>query len=77
MYRAGSLRAVVEELSEYKLNLMAVEEVRWDGGGTKLASEYTFSYGMRIMNYLQIFSYIRESYQRLRGLSSLVIGCHT
>jgi hypothetical protein len=29
MYRAGSLRAVGEEISKYKLDLLAVQEVRW------------------------------------------------
>jgi hypothetical protein len=26
-------------------NLVGVQEVRWDGGGTELAGEYTFFYG--------------------------------
>jgi hypothetical protein len=42
MYRAGSLRAVGEEISKYKLDLVGVQEVRWDGGGTERAGEYTF-----------------------------------
>jgi hypothetical protein len=33
--------------------------------------------GMRIMNWVQVFLCIRESYQQLRELSLLVIGCHT
>jgi hypothetical protein len=45
MYRAGSLRAVGEEISKYKLDLMGVQEVRWDAGVTERASEYTFSCG--------------------------------
>jgi hypothetical protein len=28
-----------------KLDLVAVQEVRWEGGGTKPAGEYTFLYG--------------------------------
>jgi hypothetical protein len=35
MYRAGSLRAVGEEISKYKLDLVEVHEVRWNGGGTE------------------------------------------
>jgi exonuclease III len=35
MYRAGSLRVVAEEISEYKLDLVEVQEVRWDRGGTQ------------------------------------------
>jgi hypothetical protein len=45
MYRSGSLRAVGEEISEYKLHLVGVQEVRWDGGGTERAGENTFFYG--------------------------------
>jgi hypothetical protein len=30
MYKVGSLRAVVEEISKYKLNLVGVQEVRWE-----------------------------------------------
>jgi exonuclease III len=42
MYRAGSLRTVAEEISKH---LVGVQEVRWDGGGTESAGEYTFFYG--------------------------------
>jgi hypothetical protein len=30
MYRAGLLRAVAEEIARYKLDLLGVQEVRWD-----------------------------------------------
>jgi hypothetical protein len=45
MYRAGSLRTVGEEISKYNLDLVGVQEVSYDGGGTKLAGEYTFFNG--------------------------------
>jgi hypothetical protein len=45
MYRAGSLREVAEDISKYKLDLVGVQEVRWDGDGTEPAGEYTFFYG--------------------------------
>jgi hypothetical protein len=45
MYRAGSLRAVAEEISKYKLDLVGLKEFRWGGGGTETAVEYTFFYG--------------------------------
>jgi hypothetical protein len=45
MYRAGTLRALAEEISKYKLDLVGVQEVRWDGGGTEPAGEYTCFYG--------------------------------
>jgi exonuclease III len=44
MYRAGSLRAVAEEIS-YKSDLVGVQELRWDGDGTKSAGKYTSLYG--------------------------------
>jgi hypothetical protein len=46
LYRAGSLVAVSNELSKYKLDLVGVQEIRWEGGGTELTGEYTFFYGM-------------------------------
>jgi hypothetical protein len=39
MYRAGSFRAVAEEVSKYTLDLVGVQEVRWDGGGTESAGQ--------------------------------------
>jgi hypothetical protein len=44
MYRAGSFRAVAEEISKYRLNIVRVQEVRWGGGGTESAGKYTFFY---------------------------------
>jgi hypothetical protein len=45
MYRAVSLRAVAEEISKYRLDLVGVQEVRRGRGGTESADEYTFFYG--------------------------------
>jgi hypothetical protein len=36
---------VAKEISEYKLDLVGVQEVRWDRGSTEPAGEYTFFYG--------------------------------
>jgi hypothetical protein len=35
----------VSEISKYKLDLVGVQEVRWDRGRTEPAGEYTFFYG--------------------------------
>jgi hypothetical protein len=50
-YRAGSLRVVGGEISKYKLDLVGVQEVRWDRGGTEPAGQYTFFYGKGNQNH--------------------------
>jgi exonuclease III len=45
LYRAGSLKTVAEEISKYKLDLVGIQEVRWDRGGTEQRGIYTFFYG--------------------------------
>jgi exonuclease III len=45
LYRIGSLTTVVRELGKYKLDLVGVQEVRWEKGGTAGAEDYTFFYG--------------------------------
>jgi hypothetical protein len=45
LHRAGSLMTVARELAGYKLDLVGVQEVRWEGGGTEPAGEYTLFYG--------------------------------
>jgi hypothetical protein len=46
LYRAGSVMTVAKERSKYKLDLVGVQDVRWDTGGTELEGNYTFSCGM-------------------------------
>jgi hypothetical protein len=38
-YRAGSLVTVLRELSKYKLDLLGVQDVRWECGGNEPAGE--------------------------------------
>jgi exonuclease III len=45
LYRSGSLKTVARELGKYRLDLVGVQEVRWDKGGTERAEDYTFCYG--------------------------------
>jgi exonuclease III len=45
LYRAGSLKTVARELGKYKLDLVGVQEVRWEKMGTERAEDFTFFYG--------------------------------
>jgi hypothetical protein len=45
LYRTGSLMTGAEEISKYKLDLVGVQEVRWDRGGKEPGGEVTFLYG--------------------------------
>ena len=45
LYRTGSLTAAATELARYKLDLVGVQEVRWDKGGTVRAGDYILFYG--------------------------------
>jgi hypothetical protein len=69
LYRSGSLKTVARKLGKYKLDLVGVQEVRWDKGGTERAEDYTFFYGVRNEDHQlgTVYFYIRESYQQSEG----------
>jgi exonuclease III len=77
LYRIGAIKSVVGELEKYKLDLVGVQEVRWEGEGYQTADNYTFLYGkgMLITNYGQVFSYTMELLQQLKEYNLLVTGC--
>jgi exonuclease III len=64
LYRAGSLMTVGKEISKYKLDLVGVQDVRWDKVGTIPAGKYTFFYRKRNENHeLGIgFLYTKENH---------------
>jgi len=55
LYRSGSLTAAARELTRYKLDLVGVQEVRWDKGDTVRAGDYIYIY---IYIYVCIYIYI-------------------
>jgi hypothetical protein len=45
LYSSYSLKSVSRESTKYRLDLVGVQEVRWDKGGTEPADDYAFLYG--------------------------------
>jgi len=68
LYRAGSLTAAARELARYKLDLVDVQEVRWDKEGILRAGDYNFLNGkkMKIINWEKGILYNTEYYQQLQ-----------
>jgi exonuclease III len=65
--RTELLKAVARELGKYKLDLVGVQELRWEKRGTERAEDYTFfrGKGNEDDQLRTVFLYIRESYQQL------------
>jgi exonuclease III len=43
-YKAGFFKAAARELGRYKLDVVGVQEVRWNKGGSVNAEDYDFFY---------------------------------
>jgi len=48
-YRSGSVTIVARELARYNLDLVGVQEVRWDKGGTEGAGDYNIKMDLQEM----------------------------
>jgi len=66
--RAGSLTATARELARYTLDLVGMQEVRWNKGGTVRAVDCNFFYGKgsEIYQLARGFLYTTEQYRHLR-----------
>jgi exonuclease III len=45
LYRIGSLKTLAREFRTCKLDLVGIQEVRWENSGTERAEDYAFFYG--------------------------------
>jgi hypothetical protein len=68
-HMAGSLITIATGIATYTLDLVSVQEVKWDRRGTEPAEDCTFLYrnGNESHVLRQDVIYMRESYQQLRG----------
>jgi exonuclease III len=50
LYRVGAIKSVVGELEKNKLDLVGVQEVRWEGEGYQTIIHFSIEKGMLITN---------------------------
>jgi exonuclease III len=76
LYRAGSLTTAARELTRYKLDLVGVQEIRWEKMDTVRAEDYNIFYGKGNENHQfgTGFLYTTEYYHQLIEKNLLVIG---
>jgi exonuclease III len=62
LYRAGSFKLAARELARYKLDVVEVQEVRWDKGAQEEQAIVIFFTGneMNIINLEQVYFYTVE-----------------
>jgi hypothetical protein len=70
LYNTGSLKSVASELAQCDFDLVVVRKVRCDArvvASHQMVIHFSMEMGMLIVTCKSAFSYVRESYQQLRG----------
>jgi len=76
LYRSGSLKTVARQLARYELDVVGVQEVRWDERCTEQGIIFfSMEREAKIVSWEQDFLYTTEKYQQLEKKCLLVIGC--
>jgi len=76
LYRAGSLKAAARELARYKLDLVGVQEVRWDKWEKARAGDYSFFYRRGSNNHqLGTGFFVHHRIEECRVFSSDRLSC--
>jgi len=44
LYRAGAVNELVKEMDKYKIDIWALQEIRWPGKGTAIKKNYVILY---------------------------------
>jgi endonuclease/exonuclease/phosphatase family metal-dependent hydrolase len=67
LYGSGTLTTVAREISMYKLDIVGVQEVMWDNGGTVTTVDYTFFLCKKKRNETQLATGFLVRYRRVQA----------